>query len=469
MTVATVMREVFEMTKNKQNNKRKRKAIAIALVILMFLALEIGVICYFDQILFLRGTKIGGVDCSFMTVKTAKTRVEKEYKEQTCTLYFTTGEKYEIALSEMGVQVDEAKFAEIFNEQYANRKAARDYSFKEVISVDPEKLEKKLAQIPQLQKENMYAPQDAKIEWDGNNFFIVEEKYGNGINFQKAVQFALNRLQNGELEINFYSITSIYPEVYADDLKVRNWYLNSIVSSAEYFTLYNGEIVTLDSERIKTWVTKDAEGNYDIDQKNGIAEFVNELSAKVDEANSRIYFTAAHSDKVVSLPVSEELRPKLDMEKQKVEIENMLGGKGSYEVQLYYDRPFLTETEVFSNRIETDKTRQTVWGFENSEEFLESACVTGNVAQGYDTPVGIFYVTEKARNGKMTLYGLSEYKYLIAYDGNYCFHDSSWRYDYGGDIYKTAGSHGCTNMPEEGARILYEHSYLGMLVLIYET
>lgn len=74
-----------------------------------------------------------------------------------------------------------------------------------------------------------------------------------------------------------------------------------------------------------------------------------------------------------------------------------------------------------------------------------------------------------ARDGKMTKYGVSEYKYLIAFFGDYCFHDASWRYQFGGEIYKTAGSHGCANMPEEGARLLYENSYLGMLVLVYES
>lgn len=428
------------------------------------------VLCVYEKNHFLNGTTIGGVDCSFMTVESALKNVEN-FENEDCKLYFTQGteyEEYDVTLGKIGVHVEKEGFEEILQEQNINRKVDRIYPISRVIEVDKSQLEQQLRQVPQLKEENMHLPEDAKITWNGDEFEIFEEILGNWIDFNEAKDFIFDRLKSGQTEIGLYPITKVQPDVVEQDLWVRKKYLNSIVNSKLYFTLNGGEVVTLDKDIIKTWVIEGPEG-YDIDQKNGIAEFVNELSAKVDEANSRIYFTAAHSDKVVSLPVSEELRPKLDMEKQKVEIENMLGGKGSYEVQLYYDRPFLTETEVFSNRIETDKTRQTVWGFENSEEFLESACVTGNVAQGYDTPVGIFYVTEKARNGKMTLYGLSEYKYLIAYDGNYCFHDSSWRYDYGGDIYKTAGSHGCTNMPEEGARILYEHSYLGMLVLIYET
>lgn len=453
------------MTKNKQtNNKQKRKVIKVSITILVFLIVEMLIIVGFSETHFLKGTKIGGVDCSFMTIKNAKAKVEKKLRAETFKLYFTTGETYEISLDEIGVRLDEEDLVKFFNEEHAYWKAERNY---DKVVVEPTKVEEQLAEIPQLQEENMYAPQNARIEWDGNQFYIKEHEFGNKIDFQEALQFTLGKLQNCKFDVNFYSITDIYPEVYADDLWVRKEYLNTIVNKSKlYFTLYDGETIILGKETIKTWIVENPEG-YTIDIGNGISAFVDALSLRVEEVNSKIYFTPVGLDRIISLECPEEWRPKLIKDELARIIEPVLGGEA--EIVLPYDKPFLTETAKFKDRIELDKSRQGVWAFRDLECVLESSCVTGNVAQGYDTPTGVFSVTEMARDGKMTKYGVSEYKYLIAFFGDYCFHDASWRYQFGGEIYKTAGSHGCANMPEEGARLLYENSYLGMLVLVYES
>ena len=43
--------------------------------------------------------------------------------------------------------------------------------------------------------------------------------------------------------------------------------------------------------------------------------------------------------------------------------------------------------------------------------------------------------------------------YWMPYCGNVGMHDADgWRHEYGGQIYKTNGSHGCVNMPKAAAR-----------------
>ncbi len=47
-------------------------------------------------------------------------------------------------------------------------------------------------------------------------------------------------------------------------------------------------------------------------------------------------------------------------------------------------------------------------------------------------------------------------------------HDANWRTSFGGDIYKTDGSHGCVNMPNLKAAELYKLVDLGTIVIIHE-
>jgi lipoprotein-anchoring transpeptidase ErfK/SrfK len=46
-------------------------------------------------------------------------------------------------------------------------------------------------------------------------------------------------------------------------------------------------------------------------------------------------------------------------------------------------------------------------------------------------------------------------------------HDASWRDDYGGDIYETAGSHGCVNTPYDKMLELYNETEVGTPVVMF--
>ena len=46
-------------------------------------------------------------------------------------------------------------------------------------------------------------------------------------------------------------------------------------------------------------------------------------------------------------------------------------------------------------------------------------------------------------------------------------HDASWQTNFGGDTYKTKGSHGCINLPSDQAKIIYETIDKGYPILLY--
>ena len=108
---------------------------------------------------------------------------------------------------------------------------------------------------------------------------------------------------------------------------------------------------------------------------------------------------------------------------------------------------------------------QTLNYYEKGQVVLSSPVVTGlNSA----TPKGTYKILSKSRN--VTLVGEnyeSHVRYWMPFIGrSYGLHDASWRSNFGGQIYKTNGSHGCVNLPTNKAAQLYDLIEVGTPVII---
>ena len=57
--------------------------------------------------------------------------------------------------------------------------------------------------------------------------------------------------------------------------------------------------------------------------------------------------------------------------------------------------------------------------------------------------------------------------YWMPFNGNIGMHDANWRSSFGGNIYKTNGSHGCVNLPPSVAAELYGYVEKGTPVICY--
>lgn len=96
---------------------------------------------------------------------------------------------------------------------------------------------------------------------------------------------------------------------------------------------------------------------------------------------------------------------------------------------------------------------------------LETDVTTG---KNNATKAGSFKIRNKVRNTYLTGKNYKSFvKYWMAYSGNsYGIHDASWRNKFGGNIYKTNGSHGCVNVPTNMATKLYSLIEIGTPVYI---
>ena len=123
--------------------------------------------------------------------------------------------------------------------------------------------------------------------------------------------------------------------------------------------------------------------------------------------------------------------------------------------------------------VEVDITNQMMYCYINNELRVASPCVTGRPSGGRATAVGTWRINSKERNRYLQGYNSdgSRYKswvnYWMPFHGGQGLHDARWRGAFGGEIYKSSGSHGCVNLPVDIAPLLYNTVWVGMPVIVH--
>ncbi|MBR5766382.1 MAG: L,D-transpeptidase, partial [Lachnospiraceae bacterium] len=99
---------------------------------------------------------------------------------------------------------------------------------------------------------------------------------------------------------------------------------------------------------------------------------------------------------------------------------------------------------------------------------LKTDVVTGNLRRGNGTPEKLCYVYFKQKNRTLRGANYATFVYYwMAVTGHIGIHDATWRSKFGGEIYKTDGSHGCINIPKNMAAQLYDIVEVGTPCVLY--
>lgn len=118
--------------------------------------------------------------------------------------------------------------------------------------------------------------------------------------------------------------------------------------------------------------------------------------------------------------------------------------------------------------IEVDLSEQRVIVVYKHDIVLDASVVTGK--PGTETNVGYTEVLSKTYNRPLIGPGYRlDVQYFIHFNtSEEGFHDNHNRYEFGGDIYMTNGSHGCVNMRLEDVKVMDEYTSVGTKVLVHK-
>ena len=137
-----------------------------------------------------------------------------------------------------------------------------------------------------------------------------------------------------------------------------------------------------------------------------------------------------------------------------------------YNYTWYWERRF----NCGNTFIEISLDNQYVWYYLQGKLLVETPVVTGDIATHKNTIPGFFWIIWKKADTYLVGPTWNDHvDYWMPFDAEHeiGLHDSSWRDEYGGDIYLTDGSHGCVNTPLEAMRIIFNNSWEGVPVIVY--
>lgn len=427
---------------------------------------------------FNEGTVINGIDCSDLTAAEAAERLSSAAQDVTFSVVKPN--------SRLGVYKpteEEVKSFELPNKEMNSilrhfvKAQKEDSSIKvfyvDLFTLDEEGLRDYLAKVPELNGENMVIPKDAYLTFNDEELLeIVQEKYGNYVDFDKAVAYAVDQLSHLNTSINFTLITEAKPHVLASDeeLVQTKERINNCLNTVVNFKLTNGDTITLDKSITRNWVIEEI-GSFEIDESQ-IEAFVSELAEKVDKTKSTIYMPVTGIG-WAKVPVGFAVL-KVDQEAQVQAIKEYLETGETHNVSPKYTK--LQVEDFFNSYIEVDIDRQMVWMYVNGECVLETKCVTGMANTSDATPTGIYVLQQQNSPGRLTdnkTY-VSIVVYWMGFNGGYGFHDAWWKEIngveyFGGTYYLTDGSHGCVNLPTWAAKIMYQNITWDMPIIIYNS
>lgn len=459
--------------KREHSGKVLEIVILICVLIIILLAVALGI---FGNKLLKLGTYINGIDCSFLNITGATEKLTKSMNNTEITLLFAEDKKYtclgaffEFEISNMNL------LNNIVLEQSLGNDENVTYELENLYTINEDKVKEYLKTLSALKESNMKKPENAYLKYDEENLMVIQvEQYGNDINFDEAVSYMIQCLKNGNTTIDFTRITNINPDILSTDEKLisQRDEINKILSTTIKYNMHDGSTYTLDKNIIKDWVKQEDDGYYSIDLDANISEFVEELNNKSMYLLTSTPFNATGLGKI-NISFGRKTYASLNTEKEIERIkENIESGETYSFNPIYNSLPDYTNIKTY---VELDLTRQRVWMYVDGNCILNTACVTGNVAGGYSTPVGIYHLTYKTTDTYLEGYNSdgSKYKshvnFWMPFNGGIGFHDAAWRSNFGGRIYMTNGSHGCVNLPYSAAKTLYNNINTSMPIILYAS
>ena len=458
----------------------KKRYIFIAVMIIILIGLYAGGVWYYRDHLF-RDTKANSYSLSNMTVEEAERTFVKDLAAHQIKVIKKEGTEI-LPASEAGITID-------IGNQIKDLKLSQNYwqwplhffgsSTSDVqlkISYDPAKVTALVNQMDCFKKENITAPEDAYIDAGVSAFAIVPEVMGNTVKKNELLKKVEEAFQTGITEIDLEKEgLYVVPEHYAEDADIKegldkaNFYSHSSIT---YDYIYKKD--TLGYDILKNWIKIGK--NYAISLDQSLAgDYVADMQKKYNTMGVARKFKTANGDQITI--VQGDYGWKVDFKKEKKQLlKDVKAGKAIEREPVWEYRGLVRKGErddIGKTYVEVSIKDQTVWMFDKGKCVASSSCVTGNPRKKASTTKGIYSITFKKSPATLTGpnaqggHYSSDVTYWMPFNGNQGLHDAPWRKSFGGNIYKSNGSHGCVNLPFDMAEAIWKHVKEGYPVIVY--
>ena len=406
---------------------------------------------------------------------------------ETISVQDISGEVHILSLEEYGVSIDFAPVVEaIFQKNHGywwlgHIGKPQRYHIKPEYCYNTEEMKAKLAQADWL-NQNLYHPENTvSIVKSAEAGYILVDETQDLLLKDQAIQVICDGISNQLTQINLASpenkVLCYQSVAYTDEMKelLAKW--QGIQAFQDFHMVYQfgDKQEIIDENIVAEWMTLDENGAILFDEnyvplldKTMIQEYIAYLCATYDTVGTERNFQTTRGD-IVTVS-SSGYGNQLDAKAEYAFLLNAFQNKESGVRTPIY----LSEAkekgldDIGDTYIEVDMGSQQMYYYQDGQKKIETPIVTGNLSRRWGTPAKVCSVYFKQRN--RVLRGANyatPVKYWMAVDGHIGIHDATWRKEFGGEIYKTDGSHGCINTPLEIMTELYEIVEEGTPVIMF--
>lgn len=314
---------------------------------------------------------------------------------------------------------------------------------------------------------------------DAEEGFILYDGKKSRLDTEKALAECIAAIEKGKESITL-SESCYYSERPSAAEKKQEELYESLKAFLDFTIVYDmgAEQVKLDKKALLDMLAGEEEGGFAgyitdekgdfVWEKEKIEQAVDRLADTYDTYGKAREFTTTDGNTITLKKGT--YGTKLDRKAEKEWLIKALAERKNQTHIPAYEREAWArgKNDIGDTYIEINITKQKLWFYQNGELEIETPVVTGNMMRHRETPDGVYYIYSKQKNRILRGPGYASHvNYWMPVKGGVGIHDALWRDEFGGDIYKKEGSHGCINTPFEAMEKLYEAAETGMPVVIY--
>lgn len=479
-------KKIKAVKRRKAGKDGKVKALWITGGVLAGICLIYVAISVYFMSHFFVNTKINGKNFSGKTASDVEKYLQTNIKDYKLTILENEGRQDVISGSEIGLEYRAGTEAEkLLKDQngFAWPKAFFTENSRKVsvnVSYNEESLNQRISQLSCLQTEQTPA-ENAKPEFDGNQYVIKPEVYGNAVDKERLTEQVKVHITEFQPQLDMVETKCYAKPKYVEDSKevqeacdAMNKYVNASI------TYPMNEPVVVDKALISQWLQVDGEMKVSLNTE-AMKQWFTAFGDKYDtQGTTRTFTTPAGKSATVT---GGTYGWSIDEDTELVNLQNsILNGEVVTREPAYYaggTAAAHSGQDWGNTYAEVDMSAQHMWYVQNGQVVLETDVVTGEPIPSRITPEGVYSLMWKQRDATLVgdikpETGKPEYETDVAYwmqvtSSGVGFHDAIWQTAFGGTLYQIpgTGSHGCINMPLDQAGALFNMIEPGTPVIFH--
>ncbi|MDB1945554.1 peptidoglycan binding domain-containing protein [Clostridium tertium] len=424
---------------------------------------------------FFFNTEINGINLSLKSYEEAPDILKKSINDYKLQIIERDEKIEEILGKDIGLQYNEKNSISNVQDRQASLKwivgliKKQNYNIGDLVDYNNENLNNKIKELDCLNKD-IIEPKNVGFKYSNGSYELIEEVYGNKVKKEKLYEAIENSILNGEVKIDLNEkLCYENPEytVNSEKAMIAKDILNKYVSTKITY-LFGDKSEVLDGSRINEWLSVDDNLEVIINEKS-VKDYVLELSAKYNTVGIARNFKSS-TGKMVEVKGGYYGWKINYVAETRMLLENIKLGAILEKEPIYTQKGLnRDEDDIGDTYVEINLTSQHLWFYKDGKLIAQGDVVTGDPGKGYSTKLGTYMLNYKQKEA--TLRGPNyeaKVTYWMPFNGNIGIHDASWRYSFGGKIYKGNGTHGCVNSPSYLAKTIFENIDEGTPVICYE-